>query len=75
MPDIADAADSTIQLELAAHLSAIRSRTGPPLEAIGMCHNCGEKLERNSLFCSPLVASGLSECQVDYEKRVKRGSK
>ena len=40
MPDIADAAENTIQLELNAQLSAIRSRTGPQLAAIGCCHNC-----------------------------------
>jgi hypothetical protein len=72
MPDIADAADSTIQIELAARISAVRSRTGPQLEAIGCCHNCAEPLTKNALFCSPIDAAGLSECQQDYEKRTRR---
>jgi hypothetical protein len=73
MADVVDAAEQTIELELAAQLSAIRKRTGPQLEAIGVCHNgCGEKLPRGQLFCSPVYAAGLSECQQDYEHRTKR---
>lgn len=71
MPDIADAADSTIQLELNAHLSAIRQRPGPQLAPIGVCHNCEAELGHGKLFCAP-IGAGLSECQEDFERRVKR---
>lgn len=71
MPDIADAAEQTIELELAAHLSAIKERIGPQLVPIGVCHNCEADLEPGKLFCAP-VGTGLSECQTDYEYRTRR---
>ena len=73
MPDIADAAENTIQLELNAQLSAIRSRTGPQLAPIGCCHNCEADVGPGQLFCEP-IGSGMSECQQDYEKRVRRAA-
>lgn len=73
MPDIADAADNTIALELAAHLAAIKAKTGPQLVPIGICHNCEADVEPGKLFCAP-VGEGLSECQQDYEKRVRRAA-
>jgi len=72
MPNEADLADQTIELELRAQLAAVRKQTGPQLEALGFCHNCGEKLEKNALFCSPIHGAGLSECQQDYEHRTRR---
>jgi RNA polymerase-binding transcription factor DksA len=72
MADIADAAEQTIELELSAQIAAIRKKTGPQLEAIGVCHNCGDEIAVGTLFCAPLGA-GLSECQMDYERRAKRG--
>lgn len=72
MADIADAAEQTIELELGAALAAIRARTGPPLESVGVCHNCGEEIAAGTLFCAP-VGGGLSECQLDFEHRMRRG--
>lgn len=74
MPNEADLADQTIEIELKAHLAAVRRKTGPQLEPIGVCHNCGERVEYGKLFCAP-VGSGLSECQVDYEYRMRRAAK
>jgi hypothetical protein len=72
MPDIADMADGNIALELQSNLHAAKKRLGPQLAPIGACHNCEADLEAGKLFCAP-VGEGLSECQVDYERRVKRG--
>lgn len=72
MADIADAAEQTIELELSAAVSAIRKKTGPQLGPVGVCHNCGEEIAAGMLFCAPL-GEGLSECQVDYEHRTRRG--
>jgi hypothetical protein len=73
MSDIADNADQTIQLELSARLAAVRRNTGPQLAPICMCHNCEADLEPGKLFCAAL-GDGLSECQEDYEKRVRRAA-
>lgn len=72
MADIADAAEQTIELELSAALTAIRSKTGPQLMSMGVCHNCGDEIAAGTLFCAP-IGTGLSECQVDFERRSKRG--
>jgi hypothetical protein len=75
MPDIADNASDTIELELRARISAVRKHTGPQLAAIGVCHNCEADLAPGKLFCSPLAEGpGMSECQQDYERRVRRVS-
>jgi len=71
MADVVDDADQTIALELAAQIAAIKKKTGPQLAPIGMCHNCEADIEPGKLFCAP-VGSEMSECQVDYEKRVRR---
>ena len=68
----ADNADAAIEMELKANLYAAKKRLGPQLAPIGACHNCEADLEAGKLFCAP-VGEGLSECQVDYERRVKRG--
>jgi len=71
MANEADLADQTIELELNAALAAVRARTGPQLAPIGVCHNCEADVEPGQLFCAP-VGEGMSECQQDYEKRVRR---
>jgi RNA polymerase-binding transcription factor DksA len=71
MPDVVDAASQTIELELQARISAVRRHTGPVAVPKGTCHNCEAVLEAGKLFCEP-VGTGLSECQVDYERRTKR---
>jgi RNA polymerase-binding transcription factor DksA len=71
MADIADAAEQTIELELTAAVAAIRKKTGPQLEAVRVCHNCGDEIAPGTLFCAP-VGNAMSECQVDYERRSKR---
>jgi hypothetical protein len=79
MPDVVDAADQTIELELQAHIAAVRKHTGAPLQARGACHNCEAALEPGKLFCAALPpdplkprASEISECQEDYERRARR---
>jgi len=72
MADIADAAEQTIELELTAAITAIRSKTGPQLAPAGVCHNCGDEIAAGTLFCAP-VGAAMSECQVDFERRSKRG--
>lgn len=71
MPDVADDANQTIELELQARISAVRKHTGQHLVPKGVCHNCEADLQAGALFCAP-VGDGLSECQADYERRTKR---
>jgi hypothetical protein len=74
MPNEADMADQTIELELQASLTAVRARRAPDLVPKGMCHNCDSEVEPGKLFCAAVAEGpGLSECQEDYERRVRRG--
>ena len=91
MPNEADLADMTIELELKARLAAVRQSAPPGLEPLNVaakgepvvygCHNCREPVDqyedeqgtlRWRLFCEPLVAGRMSECQIDHEKRTRR---
>lgn len=72
MPNEADMADQTIELELTAALAAVRARAGRQLAPIGCCHNCEADVEPGKLFCAA-VRGGMSECQEDYEKRIRLG--
>jgi hypothetical protein len=86
MPDIADAANDTVEIELAASLSVQRkaaekiARERKEHEernlAAGVCLNCRESIDKGTLYCPPLVSGGKSECQQDHEKRIgNRGQK
>jgi hypothetical protein len=34
----------------------------PPMQAVGKCYNCGEKLRRPKLFCD-------ADCRDDWQRR------
>jgi hypothetical protein len=88
MPDVADDAAQTIELELQARISAVRKHTGQHLvpkvnERTGkiVCHNCDCEIAPGKLFCDPLPAdpnkprkTEISECQEDYENRMRRSA-
>jgi hypothetical protein len=80
MPDIADAANETAEIELAASLSVQRQAAERIAKerkeheeknlAAGVCLNCREAITKGTLYCSPLKGEGKSECQEDHEKRI-----
>lgn len=80
MPDAADSANDTVEIELRASLSVQRKAAEKIAKerkeheernlAAGICLNCREAVEKGTLYCLPLRGEGKSECQQDHEKRV-----
>jgi cytochrome c553 len=80
MPDIADSANDTVEIELAASLSVQRKAAEKLSQqrreheernlAAGVCLNCRDSIEKGTLYCPPLDGQGKSECQQDHERRL-----
>lgn len=82
MPDVADSANDTMELELHASLSLQRKQAErianqrreheEKHRAAGVCLNCKETITAGTLYCPPLSGDGISECQQDHEVRTSK---
>jgi len=76
MPDLADMADDNIELELQSNIYLARKRVIKPLMPNKKCHNCGDGVAKDELFCPKVGEKALmSECQADFERRSTKGQK
>ena len=60
--DDVDRGNETAEKTLAGYINRIRARAQHPLVPGEECHNCGEQLRTEVLFCS-------SDCRADYDYR------
>lgn len=60
MADIADLAQEDMERDAPFMLEAAKKPAGP--KANGTCHNCGESIAPDTLFCD-------LDCREDFEKR------
>jgi hypothetical protein len=85
MPDVADSANDTMELELNASLSLQRKQREKIAKdrreyeekhaERGECLNCKEQIAVGTLYCPPLdAAAKKSECQQDHEARTSKRS-